>query len=202
MTNQGHGWPAWLGPEPAPTENTNTALLAVGGDRPVVRVPDALGLPALARLLDRDDDRAMVGPVLHHRLSQVTYWWVRPGSTGSYPPGCRLLAADTALVVPGPRTDYRSVASWLHMPERPILSGPAWLAAALHAERTNPRLTDPQSGETMSETLPIESAASPADEERELLMYRASLGKLRPADFQRLDELGRETATEARGRAS
>ncbi|WP_042400275.1 hypothetical protein [Streptacidiphilus carbonis] len=122
---------------PIPTRGTRTALITVGGDRPVVRVPDALGLPALARLLDEEADRGLVGPVLHHRPSQVTYWWVRPGSSGSYPDGCRLLATDALVVVPDPHADHCAVASWLFMPDREVLTGPAWLAAALDAERTS-----------------------------------------------------------------
>lgn len=132
-------WPDWLGPAPASTPGTSTALLPVSSSRPVLRVPDALGMPVVARLLGDCDDRLLLGPVLHHRLSRVTYWHVAPGATDEYPPGCRLLAADAYIAVPAPGAAFCTVARWIHLPDRERLSGPAWLAAALNTQHTNHR---------------------------------------------------------------
>lgn len=136
-------WPDWLAPKPPVTPGTSTALLPVGRGRPVLRVPDALGLPVAGRLLGDCVDRLQVGGVLHHRLSGVTYWFIAPGATDEYPPGCRLLVEDAYVAVPAPDARYCTVARWLHLPAGPRLTSPAWLAHALNAQHAttarNPR---------------------------------------------------------------
>lgn len=124
-------WPSWLGPMPPVDVHLPTVLIEVGGDRPVVRVPDELGRPTLERLLGHAPDRAQLGAVLHHRLSRVSYWWVRPGASTHYPDGCRLLADRTAIPVPAPGSTHCTVARWLHLPDEELLTGPVWLARAL-----------------------------------------------------------------------
>lgn len=132
-------WPDWLGPKPAATPGTSTALLPIGPDRPVLRVADVLGLPVAGRLLGDCVDRLQVGAVLHHRLSRVTYWFVAPGATDEYPPGCRLLVEDAYVAVPAPDTRYCTVARWLHLPVVPRLTSPPWLAHALNAQHATAR---------------------------------------------------------------
>lgn len=127
-------WPPWFGPAPVVDPDVSTVLVTVGGDRPVVRIPDGLALPVLKRLLAHAADRALLGPVLHHPRSGATYWWVQRGATPDYPTDCRLLANRTAIPVPAPGSRPCTVAEWLHMPERQRLTGPAWLAGALQVQ--------------------------------------------------------------------
>lgn len=103
-------------------------MLRVGGTAHVVRCPSALAAPVLTRLLEEDPDGA--GPVLEHPYSHVAYVWVRPGSSASYPDGCRLL--DRPAWIPAPAPDREcGVARWLYVPPTPRLTSPVWLAAAL-----------------------------------------------------------------------
>jgi hypothetical protein len=127
-------WPPWLGPKPPVTPGTSTALLPIGPDRPVLRVPDVLGIPVAGRLLGDCVDRLLVGAILHHRLGGVTYWFIARGATDEYPPGCRLLTGRAYVAVPAPDTAYCTVARWLHLPAVGRLTSPPWLAHALNAQ--------------------------------------------------------------------
>ena len=92
--------------------------------------PETLALPVLVRLHADERDRRLLGPVLHDADARTVYWLLRPGSSDTYPDGCRLLPPETWLPLPHPKRCARSLA-WLHLPQPDTLSSPAWLAAAL-----------------------------------------------------------------------
>lgn len=96
-----------------------------------VRTPLALGMPVLERLLADPDDAPQVGPVLYDGERGLLYWLVQAGATDTYPEPARLLAAGWWIVTPALMYDRSRTARWIHLPCERVLTGPAWLAAAL-----------------------------------------------------------------------
>ena len=96
-----------------------------------VRIPLDTGTALYERLTATPETRQLLGPVIASPRSDVTYWLIAPGSTGSWPAPCRLLSHGSALLLPAPGIDVSS-AHWLHHPEPWHLTGVAWLATALH----------------------------------------------------------------------
>lgn len=109
-----------------------------GPDRPVVNTRcghtwDALNTqedpasPVLVRLHADDHDLQHLGPVPHDADARTVYWLLRPGSSDTYPDGCRLLPSGTWLPLPHPQRSARSLAR-LYLPDVDTLTA---LEAAL-----------------------------------------------------------------------
>lgn len=109
-----------------------TVLLACGTLFDAVRTPVLLGMPVLERLLADPTDADQLGPVLWDQRGGLLYWLVSPGATDDYPDGARLLGAGAWISVPPPYGHASKDAAWLHLPEQRIVTGPAWLSAALN----------------------------------------------------------------------
>ncbi len=109
-------------------------LLAAGVTWDAVRTP--LGYqPVFERLMANGHDRALLGPVLADTARGCLYWFIAPGATNDWPDEVLLLGAGSWLVAPRSVYDITPDARWLHLPDHPIVSGPAWLAAALDTAR-------------------------------------------------------------------
>lgn len=123
---------AWLVPAGSTfSKGGRTRLLPAGGMWDAVRTSESLGMPVLERLLADPDDAALLGPVLWDGCRQLLYWLVSPGSSDSYPETARLLGAGSWIAAPLTAGDSTADACWVHLPDHPIVTGPAWLASAL-----------------------------------------------------------------------
>lgn len=127
---------AWLLPaDPEDPFDGGAVLLSCGGPLfNAVRTPDALGKPVLDRILANPADADQLGPVLWDERGGLLYWLVSPGHSDDYPDGAALLSAGTWISVPPPYGEATRDAAWIHLPKQRIVSGPAWLAAALRAQ--------------------------------------------------------------------
>lgn len=127
---------AWLRPPGTmpvgDASETGLVLMPAGVLWDVVRTPIGLGFPVLGRLLADDHDSALVGPVLCDKANGWIYWLVSPGAGDSWPEDARLLSVGAWVVAPANAFLPTRSAAWLHLPDDPIVSGPAWLAAALN----------------------------------------------------------------------
>lgn len=142
--------PSWLAPVGSSRSGSPSLdLWPVGRSWDVLRTPERLALPVLDRLQNEPDDNARLGPVLWDCRSEVVYWLLARGASASYPPGARLLPSGSWLAVPASTGRQGTYAHWLHLPEQPLLTGPAWLAHALRDH------TDPQPGASAM-TEPVE----------------------------------------------
>ena len=122
--------PGWLIPAEAKTQG-NRWLLPAGPLWDAVRTPVTLGLPVVERLREHPADWAQLGPVLWDDRRDWLYWLVSPGHSDTYPEQARLLGAGSLIGAPLYAGQRLADAGWLHLPEQRIVSGPAWLAAAL-----------------------------------------------------------------------
>lgn len=123
----------WLLPlEDELPADRSTVLLACGTLFDAVRTPSILGMPVLNRLLATTDDADLLGPVLWDQRGALLYWLVSPGASDNYPDGARLLSTGSWISAPAPYGHATRDAAWLHLPEQHIVSGPAWLSAALN----------------------------------------------------------------------
>ena len=95
----------------------------------VLRTDARLALPVLLQLHDDEDDLAMLGPVLYDGRTETVYWLISPGHTANWPEDCELLTTGDWLTVPNTGEPHRLV--WLHMPAKPIVTAPPWLAIVL-----------------------------------------------------------------------
>lgn len=123
---------SWL--MPANTElskDGRPALLPAGVLWDAVRTPVALGMPVLERLLADTADAEQLGPVLLDDGAACLYWLVSPGSSDAYPDEAHLMGAGWWIAAPDELSQGTYRAAWVHLPEHPIVTGPAWLAAAL-----------------------------------------------------------------------
>lgn len=109
----------------------DVVLMPAGVLWDAVRTPLNLGMPVLGRLLAHEDDAELLGPVLADRMRGWLYWLISPGCTDDWPDWARLLGADSWLGAPTTAFAPTPDATWLHLPDQRIVSGPAWLAAAL-----------------------------------------------------------------------
>lgn len=122
----------WLTPLGATfAEDGRMVMLPVGAMWDVVKTPSPLAIPVLERLLADPDDTAVLGPVLLDARRELLYWLVSPNSTDSYPPHATLLRAGAWIAAPMPWSEPLDDAAWAYLPQYPIVTGPAWLAAAL-----------------------------------------------------------------------
>lgn len=192
----------WLAPTRAvPSGADAVDLWPAGAGWDAVVTPLDLGGPVLDRLASCPDDRQLLGPVLVDDGSAVLYWLVAPGASDDYPDQARLLGQGSWVGVPV-SVDATAV-RWAHLPDTEQLTPPAWLAVALWDQIH--RTSNPRPGAAAMTVQPDSNDQSPrpaAEAERDVLMFRSGLGKLEPNDFQRLDELAHETASEAGSRAS
>jgi len=122
----------WLMPTEGLPLDRRTVLLPCGILFDAVRTPDVLGMPVLDRLLAEPADADVLGPVLWDQRGGLLYWLVSPGATDDYPDGARLLRRGAWISVPPPYGEATRDAAWLHLPEQRIVTGPAWLSAALN----------------------------------------------------------------------
>lgn len=111
---------------------TGLVLMPAGILWDVVRTPLAIGSAVLGRLLADEHDSALVGPVLCDSSNGWLYWLVSPGADDTWPDDARLLGTGAWVVAPANACLPTQSAAWLHLPDDPIVSGPAWLAAALN----------------------------------------------------------------------
>lgn len=122
----------WLTPKGAsPMRGERTQLLPAGVLWDAVRTPISLGLPVLHRLKASPADAAQLGPVLRDHADGRLYWLIQPGTTGGWPEGVRVLTTGSWLVTPRSVFDQTCRVRWAHLPDQRIISGAAWLAAAL-----------------------------------------------------------------------
>ena len=105
-------------------------MLPVGEMWDVVKTPAPLAMPVLERLLADPEDAAQLGPVLFDARRELLYWLVSPGASDDYPPHATLLTAGAWIAAPLPWGEPLRDACWLHLPQDPIVTGPAWLSAA------------------------------------------------------------------------
>jgi hypothetical protein len=123
----------WLTPAGAvPARGGRVLLLPCGVLFDAVRTPVALGMPVLNRLLAESDDAELLGPVLWDGYRDLLYWLVSPGATDDYPDEAKLLGVGAWVAAPLPFGRATKDAAWLHLPEQRIVTGPAWLSAALN----------------------------------------------------------------------
>lgn len=115
-----------------PLPRGDVVLMPAGQLWDAVRTPLALGLPVLRRLLADEDDAHLLGPVLVDQVRGWLYWFISPGASDDWPDGVRLLVAGSWLGAPPSAFEMTPDAEWLHLPDHPVVSGPAWLAAALY----------------------------------------------------------------------
>jgi hypothetical protein len=119
---------------PANTERSEDGLpvlLPAGVLWDAVRTPVDLGMPVLRRLLADAKDAQLVGPVLLDDGAGCLYWFVSPGASDSYPLEAQLLGDGWWIAAPDVACGSSYRAAWAHLPAHPIVSGAAWLAAAL-----------------------------------------------------------------------
>jgi hypothetical protein len=137
----------WLVPDSATVSpDRRIRMLPAGVLWDVLRTPEDLALPVLARLLADEDDRALLGPVLRDERARTVHWLVSRGHTAGtapvWPEGCALRGVGGWLAVPSPKNPHSKLA-WLHLPEPGTLTPPPWLAAALADQHAT---TDPHLG--------------------------------------------------------
>lgn len=125
------GGALWLMPPGLQGGAEGTVLAPAGQLWDAVSTSVEAGMPVLDRLLADPDDRLFVGPVVGDALRGVMHWLVAPGASADYPEGCALLAGGARVVLPESAGEGVPCATWLHLPTHRVLSGPAWLAAAL-----------------------------------------------------------------------
>lgn len=127
---------AWLRPEGTmavgDASETGLILMPAGVLWDVVRTPLGIGSAVLGRLLADEHDSALVGPVLCDSTNSWIYWLVSPGADDVWPDSARFLGAGGWVVAPAHTFLPTRSACWLHLPDDPIVSGAAWLAAALN----------------------------------------------------------------------
>nr|WP_134006478.1 hypothetical protein [Streptomyces sp. 846.5] len=129
----------WLAPDGASNLTcSRSVLLPVGVRRDCLRTSAGLGMPVLERLLAEPADADQLGPVLWDHEQGVLYWLIQPGACDHYPAGVELLRAGTWIVAPDAGDIAVDRGCWLHLPDQHILSGPAWLAAALRSQHAEP----------------------------------------------------------------
>lgn len=122
--------PTWLIPDGINPRGIRWVLPA-GHLWDAVRTPTALGRPVLDHLLDTWGDFTQLGPVLEDARGEWLYWLVSPGSSDTYPPGVRFLSTGAWISAPVFTEQAQGDAAWVHLPQEEILTGPAWLAAAI-----------------------------------------------------------------------